>query len=140
MKTWRTKRLTQTIQLEVSEDETHALFTISSPFRPYGLQPTRLFCLWYSPDKNTDMGCHALLQEILPTQGWNAPTSPALQANSLPLSHWQSPIYFIESINSVCMLIPVHPTSSLAPWNPYICSLPLYLYFCFANRFICTIF
>ena len=113
---------------------------MSNPFQPYGLQPARLFCLWDSPDKNIEVGCHALLQEIFPTQGWNALASPALQAKSLPLSHQQSPIYFIESINSVCMSIPVHPTSSLAPWNPYICSLPLYLYFCFANRFICTIF
>ena len=64
----------------------------------------------------------------------------ALQTNSWPLSHWRSPIYFIESVNSVYMSIPVHPTSSLAPWNPYICSLPLYLYFCLAKRFLCTIF
>ena len=24
-----------------------------------------------SPSKNTGVGCHALLQEIFPTQGWN---------------------------------------------------------------------
>ena len=39
-----------------------------------------------SPDKNTGVGCHALLQGIFPTQGSNlqSPTSPALQADSLP--------------------------------------------------------
>ena len=31
-----------------------------------------------------EYGCHALLQEIFPTQGLN-PASPALQADSLPL-------------------------------------------------------
>ena len=39
-----------------------------------------------SPGKNTGVGCHALLQAIVPTQGLNlqCPTSPALQADSLP--------------------------------------------------------
>ena len=31
----------------------------------------RLFCPWDSPGKNTGVGCHALLQGILPTQGLN---------------------------------------------------------------------
>ena len=38
---------------------------------PRGLWPTRLLCPWDSPGKNTGLGCHALLQGILPTQGWN---------------------------------------------------------------------
>ena len=29
------------------------------------------FCLWDFSDKNTGVGCHFLLQEILPTQGLN---------------------------------------------------------------------
>ena len=39
-----------------------------------------------SPGKNTGVGCHALLQEIFPTQGSNLclPVSSALWANSLP--------------------------------------------------------
>ncbi|XP_059732671.1 small nuclear ribonucleoprotein Sm D2 isoform X3 [Bos indicus] len=32
----------------------------------------RLLCLWDSPDKNTGMGCHAVLQGILLTQGSNS--------------------------------------------------------------------
>ena len=42
-----------------------------------------------SPDKNTGVGCHVLLQGVLPTQGWNQGLlhcrrrSPVLQANSL---------------------------------------------------------
>ena len=37
----------------------------------YGLQPTGLLCPWDSPGKNTEVGCHALLQGIFPTQGLN---------------------------------------------------------------------
>ena len=33
--------------------------------------PTRLLCPWNSPSKNTGVGCHALLQGIVPTQGSN---------------------------------------------------------------------
>ena len=36
-----------------------------------------------SPGKNIGVGCHALLQGTFPTQGSN-PSSPALQADSLP--------------------------------------------------------
>ena len=36
-------------------------------------------CPWDSPGKNTEVGCHALLQGIFPTQGSNPSlTSPAL--------------------------------------------------------------
>ena len=33
--------------------------------------PARLLCPWDSPDKNTGVGCHTLLQGIFPTQGSN---------------------------------------------------------------------
>ena len=46
----------------------------------------RLLCPWDSPDKNTGVGCHFLLQGIFPTQGSNS-SSPTLQVDSLPLSH-----------------------------------------------------
>ena len=32
--------------------------------RPQRRQPTRLFCTWDSPGKNTEVGCHFLLQCI----------------------------------------------------------------------------
>ena len=38
---------------------------------PHGLQPARLLCPRDSPGKNTGVGCHALLQGILLTQGSN---------------------------------------------------------------------
>ena len=37
----------------------------------YGPQSTRILCLWDSPDKNTEAGCHALLQRIFPALGSN---------------------------------------------------------------------
>ena len=38
---------------------------------PQGLWPDRLLCPWNSPGKNTGVGCHFLLQGILPTQELN---------------------------------------------------------------------
>ena len=55
---------------------------VSDSLRPHGLQPTRRLCPWDSPDKNTGVGCQALLQGIFPTQGSN----PGL----LCLLHWQA--------------------------------------------------
>ena len=37
----------------------------------FSCDPTRLLCPWNSPDKNTGVGCHALLQGLFPTQGSN---------------------------------------------------------------------
>ena len=55
--------------------------------RPHGLQPTRLLCPRDSPGTNAGMGCRALLQGIVPTQGLNPRLSCFLcwQASSLPL-------------------------------------------------------
>ena len=60
----------------------HAKSLLSDSVRPYGLQPARLLYPWNSPGKNTGVGCHALLQGVLPTQGLN----PSL----LNLLHWQA--------------------------------------------------
>ena len=52
------------------------------------------------PDNNTGVGCHLLLQDILPTQGSN-PHLLHWQVDSLPLSHLGNPssIMYI-SLNS----------------------------------------
>ena len=42
---------------------------MSGSLRPCGLCPTRLFSPWDSPGKSTQVGCHALLQGIFPTEG-----------------------------------------------------------------------
>ena len=56
--------------------------------RPDGLLPTRLLCPQDSPGKNTGVVCHALLQGIFLTQGWNQHLLCLLhcQAGSLPLA------------------------------------------------------
>ena len=41
---------------------------MSDSLRPYGLQPTKLLCLWNSPGKNTGVGSHFLLQGIVPAR------------------------------------------------------------------------
>ena len=46
---------------------------------------TKNVCPWGVPGKNTGVGCHALPQEILLTP--TEPVSPALQVDSLLLSH-----------------------------------------------------
>ena len=58
-------------------------------FATHGLQPTRLFCPWNFPGKNTGVGCQFLFQWILPTQGSNTHLLYVLpwQVNSLPLRH-----------------------------------------------------
>ena len=35
------------------------------------MKSCRLLCPWDSPGKNTEVGCHSLLQKIFPTQGSN---------------------------------------------------------------------
>ena len=37
--------------------------------QPHGQWPSRLLCPWNSPGKNTGVGCHSLLQGIVPTLG-----------------------------------------------------------------------
>ena len=44
---------------------------VSNSFRPYGVWSAWLFCPRDSPNKNTGVGCHALLQGIFLTQGSN---------------------------------------------------------------------
>ena len=47
------------------------LLVMSDSLQPHGLSPARLLCPWDSPGKNTEMGCHFLLQGVFPTQGSN---------------------------------------------------------------------
>ena len=71
---------------------------MSNSLWPHGPQPTRLLCPWNFPGTNTGVGCHFLLQEILPTQGPNLCLLCLLhwQADSLQLSHLGS------TSNDVC--------------------------------------
>ena len=53
----------------------------------------RLLCPWDFPGKNTVVGCHSLLQEVLLTQGLNS-CLLHWQVDSLPLSCQESPSLF----------------------------------------------
>ena len=70
--------------------------------RPHGLQPSRLLCPWDSPDKNTGVGCHALLQGIFPTQGLNPHLLCLLhwQVDYLPPEPPEKPITVLESLSN----------------------------------------
>ena len=51
---------------------THSVSSIvPNSLRLHGLYPTTFLCPWDSPQKNTRVGCHTLLQGIFPTQRWN---------------------------------------------------------------------
>ena len=56
------------------------------------MQPSRLLCPWDSPGKNTGVGCHALLQGILPTQGQSL--------SLLHVQHWQAGLYHQHHLGS----------------------------------------
>ena len=69
--------------------------------RLYTKYPARILCLWSSPNKNTGMGSHALLQRIFPTQvsnqslfcllNWQVGSSPLVPlGETLFLLHWQN--------------------------------------------------
>ena len=64
---------------------------------PMDYSPARLLGPWDSPGKNPGVGCHALLQGIFLTQGWNL--NPLhWQVDSLPLSHLGSHICTFFSV------------------------------------------
>ena len=56
------------------------------------MEPTRFLCPWNSPDKNTGVGSHSLLQGIFPTQGSNS--GLLLHCRKIPyhLSYQGSPV------------------------------------------------
>ena len=63
---------------------------MSNSLQPYGLySPAGSFCPWDFSGRSTGVGCLFLLQGIFPIQRLNptSPSSPALQADSLLLSH-----------------------------------------------------
>ena len=76
-KSWPSQLLLRerSVQIHLShlilESESASCSVVSDSLRPHGLQPARLLSPWTSPDKNTGVGCHVLLQGIFPTQGSN---------------------------------------------------------------------
>ena len=75
---------------------------MSNSSRPHGLQPTRLLHPWNFPGKSTEVGCHFLLHEILPTQGSN-PGLPHCRQMLYRLSH-QGSLQFSSVVQSCLTL------------------------------------
>ena len=65
------------------------LLGLFSCARFFATLPARLLCQWNSPDKNTGVGSHSLLQRIFLTQGSNLGLLHCRQI-LYPLSHWRS--------------------------------------------------
>ena len=84
------------------------VFFLSVSLRPHGLKPTRLLCPWDSLGKNTGVGCHFLLQGILPAQGSNPHLLCLLhcQVCSLLLSNQGSPFPILNITNRLWPLLP----------------------------------
>ena len=68
---------------------------MSDSLRPYGLEPTRFLCPWYSSGRNTGVGCHSLLQGIFLTQGLNLGL-PHCRQILYHLSHQGLPLLLIR--------------------------------------------
>ena len=73
----------------------------------------RILCPWNSLDKNTGMGCHALLQGLFPTQAWNTGLLHCRQilyhgatgeapSVSPPLPFLESPLLLILTLYGKC--------------------------------------
>ena len=83
---------------------------MSDALWPRGLQPARLLCPWDSPGKNTGVGCHALLEGIVPTQGSN----PGLLHWRRILYHWAT-----REAQEGMMLCPKDSSESNRAWTFY---------------------
>ena len=59
---------------------------VSNSLQPSGLWPSRLLCPWDSLGKNTEVGCHALLQDL--SDPGTKPGFLPLWADSLPSEPW----------------------------------------------------
>ena len=79
------------------------LVTQTRPFlQPQGLYPSRHFCPWDFPGKNTGAGCHFLLQGIFLTQRSNLCLVRLLlwQANSNHWATWEVHFYILDLLFS----------------------------------------
>ena len=88
---------------------------MSDSLRLYGLQPTRLLCLWDSPGKNTGVGCQPLHQGNLPDSRIE-PTSlicPALAGAIYCQDHQGNPSLNYVIVNQILRLT-MHFTSWMA--------------------------
>ena len=67
---------------------------VSNSLQTHGMSPARLLHPWDFPGKNTGVGCHFILQEIVPTQGLNSGL-PHCSQMLYHLNHQWSPLIYI---------------------------------------------
>ena len=77
---------------------------VSDSLQPYGLQPTRLFCPWGFPGKNTRVDCHSLLQKIFLTQGLNPGLLHCKQILYY-LSYQGSPFFLVNMAKALSIVL-----------------------------------
>ena len=70
----------------------------------------RLLCPWDFPGKNTGVGCHLLLQGIVPTQGLN-----------LPLLYWQADSLPLKAVLSVGKCVHIRMCICACLWSMCVC-------------------
>ena len=78
------------------------------------ITPARLLCPWDSPGKNTGVGCHALLQGILLTQGSNPGVLHCRQI-LYHLSHQGTHLFII----CLCLSVYLSVCLSIYPWREW---------------------
>ena len=83
--------------LNAEQKRSVSLLVMSNSFRPHGLQPARLLCLWDSPGKNTGVFLSA---GDLPDPRIE-PGSPPLQADSLPTELSGKPMVVLSVTNLI---------------------------------------
>ena len=91
---------------------------MSDSLQPYGLWPTRLLCPWGFSRQEYWSGLPCLPPGHLPNPGIE-PESPALQADSLPLSHQGSPlalVYTLATLNSLRSWLPMTSRTGHERW------------------------
>ena len=72
--------------------------------------PARLLCPWHSPGKNTEVGCHAFLQQIFPTQGLNPCVTQGVCCDKPPWKRIREKNVCMYITESLCSLTVINTT------------------------------
>ena len=119
----------------------HSCSVVSISLQPHELELIRLLGLWDSPDNNTRVGFHSLLQRIFPTQGANSGLLHCRQIlhhlnyqGSPP--YYKHPEFFTYPMNThphsallafprclACFLFPCNQWSPTFTWNSTVYNL-----------------
>ena len=99
--------------------QSHKMCSIQSDsLWPHGLQPIRFLYRWNFPGKNTEVGCHFLLQRIFPTQGWT-------QVSYISCTGWWILYYWdMDYLTHVLYKVKKAPKGILWRMSPFTLVLP----------------